>query len=879
MTDIFLRIVNMSISAGWIVLAVLMLRLLLKKAPKWISVVLWGIVAIRLICPFSIESVASLIPSSQTISPEIMVESVPTVNTGIPVINDAVNPIISGSFSPTPGESANPLQVLIPVATGIWLLGIVAMLLYTGISYICLRRKVCTAVLLRDSVYQCETVVSPFVLGTLKPTIYLPFSMDTQDMEHVIAHENAHIRRKDHLWKPFGFLLLALHWFNPLMWLGYVMLCRDIELACDEKVIKKLSGQQKADYSQALLKCSVNRRVIAACPLAFGEVGVKSRVKSVLQYKRPAFWIIIAAILASTAAAVCFLTDPITVFNDNWYSRIQKDRIHTYKLVDVEGASQTTKELIITEKASGEEIQIIRFNENEWFIQEPIYIDISFDGYADIVVPHQRAASGYFYQGYVWDREVGQYVHAPNIQELPNLVLDMENGMVLSHRTASMLTNYGMYKYNAAAEDFAIVRGLSWEPERDGDSVWVRESTYTDAGERETVQQFSAKSTDGLIPDREDPQMSPYYKDDSVWDLGDEKWNTTIAAQSMLFTEETDMLLRVLSSEKTFVSESGNRVYLKNYKLKAKRKYKAVPEKFALVDFDGDGKNELIAYVAPDCDVCMVFRLDGNKVYGYEFEESEITNLKADGSFVQSEGVTTHTYCTLQFSKNKYKIHEMAYFDSSTYKINGEKVTREERYAFLSEFNIKPSVTWVGYQENATADYIVLYESFLAGRITALHNGIGRSCDSYVKSVDPFVEDFMYAYCDMTGDGIPELCIRTTETYIFAVQNGKLHHWHTEKNAHSRPLGNGAFLFEKYGYRPNDVTYEYYVLDANAREIFRVSFSKWEGYTIVEGVNYPYTYYFNEEKVTRFEYDQKTRQYFEAANHKIVWHDQNGNVL
>ena len=323
MSEIFLKIINMSISASYIVLAVLLLRLLLKKAPKWITVVLWGIVAVRLACPFSIESVLSLIPSSEVVSPNIMTDKTPTINTGIPIINSALNPVISESFTPNPGDSANPLQIWIPVLTAIWIVGMVALLIYTVISYARVRRKIGTAVLYKDNIYQSENVVSPFVLGIIKPKIYLPFNMNEKDMEHVVAHEMAHIRRKDHLWKPLGFLLLTLHWFNPLMWLGYVLLCRDIELACDEKVIGELDHDARADYSEALLTCSVNRRMIAACPLAFGEVGVKDRVKSVLNYKKPAFWIIIAAVVACVAVAVCFLTNP----KDSIYGETDPDKL------------------------------------------------------------------------------------------------------------------------------------------------------------------------------------------------------------------------------------------------------------------------------------------------------------------------------------------------------------------------------------------------------------------------------------------------------------------------------------------------------------------------------------------------------------------------
>ncbi len=310
MSGLFLSVINMSISAGWIVLAVLFLRFALKKAPKWLTVMLWGIVAIRLVCPFSIESVLSLIPSAETISPGIMFDNSPHINSGIPIINNTLNPIISNSFSPSPETSANPLQILIPILAIIWILGVIVLLTYTLVSFIRIKQKVSTAVLLKDNIYQSETVVSPFVFGVIKPKIYIPFGMSDENANQVIAHEQAHIKRRDHLLKPLGFLLLTLHWFNPLIWLGYILLCRDIELACDEKVIKGLNNEERANYSQALLSCSVNRRMIAACPLAFGEVGVKERVKSVLNYKKPAFWIVIVTVVALILTSICLLTNP-----------------------------------------------------------------------------------------------------------------------------------------------------------------------------------------------------------------------------------------------------------------------------------------------------------------------------------------------------------------------------------------------------------------------------------------------------------------------------------------------------------------------------------------------------------------------------------------
>ncbi len=319
MADIFLKIVNMSISACWIVLAIILLRVILKKAPKWINCVLWGIAGLRLVMPFSFESIFSLIPSAETIT-KVPDSPRPHIDSGVTVIDNQVNDYLQGNYFEGVSRPMGNFVDITTILAIVWVVGIVALLIYTLVSFLRLKNKIGTAVLLRDNIYQSEAVVSPFVLGIIKPTIYLPFNMNEQDMELVIAHEQAHIRRKDHLWKPLGFLILTLHWFNPMVWLGYVLLCRDIELACDEKVVKEFNNEQRADYSQALLTCSVNRRMIAACPIAFGEVGVKDRVKSVLNYKKPAFWIIIVAVIANITVAVCFLTNPVnsSIYNSRY---------------------------------------------------------------------------------------------------------------------------------------------------------------------------------------------------------------------------------------------------------------------------------------------------------------------------------------------------------------------------------------------------------------------------------------------------------------------------------------------------------------------------------------------------------------------------------
>lgn len=312
MENIFLEILNMSITASWLTLAVIVLRCILKKAPKSLRVILWAMVGIRLVCPFSFESVLSLLPSKETVSEDILYAQNPTIESGVPVINNAVNNFLGSNFSAEPTNSVNPLQVMTYVSSYIWVIGIAVMLCYTIFSFLRIKKKVAEALLLNENIFICDRIDTPFILGIFRPCIYLPSSMNDEDRELVIAHEKAHISRRDHLWKPLGFLLLTVYWFNPVMWIAYILLCKDIELACDEKVIKKEDIGIKKAYSNALINCSAERKLISACPLAFGETGVKSRIKSVLSYKKPAFWVILVAVIAVVVTGVCFLTDPVT---------------------------------------------------------------------------------------------------------------------------------------------------------------------------------------------------------------------------------------------------------------------------------------------------------------------------------------------------------------------------------------------------------------------------------------------------------------------------------------------------------------------------------------------------------------------------------------
>lgn len=310
MSTVFLKILNLSYSASWLILAVLIVRLLLKKAPKWINCLLWALVAVRMILPFSLESAMSLLPSKEVLPADIQSTDVPHIESGIYAINNTVNPVIADTLAPAEVSSVNPMQVVVSVLCIVWVAGILAMTLYAFISFVKIKRSVREAAILEKGIMECDDVKSPFILGILRPVIYVPSGMDSETLELVLAHEKAHMKRCDYIWKPLGYALLSVYWFNPLSWIAYILLCRDIESACDEKVIRDKSSDYMAAYSQALLDCSIQRRRIAACPVAFGETGVKMRIKNVLSYKKPAFWIILASLAVCVVLAVCFLTDP-----------------------------------------------------------------------------------------------------------------------------------------------------------------------------------------------------------------------------------------------------------------------------------------------------------------------------------------------------------------------------------------------------------------------------------------------------------------------------------------------------------------------------------------------------------------------------------------
>ena len=358
MDDVFLKLVNLSISASWLILAVLVLRVVLKKAPKWVMPLLWGVVALRLVCLFSIESALSLIPSAETIPSEIVTETREPVLYEQATLDIVTNPTLPSAAEVPVGVSRQQAQVDFNIYSVLWLAGMAALLVHALVSAGKLKRKLATAILLRDNIYESEFVDSPFVFGVVKPNIYLPMHMDEGTAAYVIAHECAHLARRDHWWKVLGYLVLALHWFNPLVWVAYILFCRDIELACDEKVVRGLDGAARADYSQALLSCAAPKRAVAACPLAFGEGNIKTRVKSALHYKKPAFWVAAAAVLAVVIVAVCFLTNPRSERGSLvWAQKLNAADVASIELyVPAEGEARQYKKLDTEEMAQAVEL-------------------------------------------------------------------------------------------------------------------------------------------------------------------------------------------------------------------------------------------------------------------------------------------------------------------------------------------------------------------------------------------------------------------------------------------------------------------------------------------------------------------------------------------
>ena len=490
MEAVFLKLVNMSITASWLVLAIIVVRLIFKKAPKWILCLLWGLVAFRLICPFSIESAMSLIPSAEPLPQEIIYTAEPQIHSGITVIDNAVNPVLESSMTPAELTSANPTQIWSFILSQVWILGMVLMFAYTLVSYLLLKRKVATAIPLVKGIKQSEHVDSPFVLGILRPVIYLPFGMEEGDMTYVIAHEKAHIRRRDHWWKPFGFLLLSIYWFNPVLWVAYILLCRDIEAACDEKVIREMNKDGRRAYSTALLNCSVHRRRIAACPLAFGEVGVKQRVKGVMNYKKPAFWVIMIGLLLVLLISVFFLTDPvhslpITMYAD-FVSRTCADLKFCLEGELPEDGYQIGEGYILESLMDGtwQELPMLSDAQASEIVVEDVANDTGFDAWS---LPHWKDVYGRLPDGtYRITKEITIHSDSEEPETYPVSVEFTIGGTADKYITYTLedITPTGakLYEHEKVEDDFQLIyegsEGFWLEAWQDGQWNYVEPAGY-----------------------------------------------------------------------------------------------------------------------------------------------------------------------------------------------------------------------------------------------------------------------------------------------------------------------------------------------------------------------------------------------------------------
>ncbi len=720
MTAVFIKILNMSISASWIVLAVLILRLLLKKAPKWITVVLWGMVALRLVFPFSIESAFSLIPSTVTVDPEIIVnytpetelkqpidnetaspvinetgapiinetvppivnetvppivtappvnntippvnvDTVPPVNNLLPpVVNETLAPVVNGTAAPVINDTAepdsnvnsNPVQTVMFVISIVWLVGIAAMVIYTAVSYCLLRKKIDTAVRFRDNIYKSENVDSPFVLGIIKPKIYLPFNIKEQAAEYVISHENAHIKRLDYIWKPIGFVLLAVYWFNPVMWLGYVLLCRDIELACDEKVIAGYNGEQRADYSEALLSCSVNRKAIAACPIAFGEVGVKDRIKSVLNYKKPALWIIILAVVAIIATALCFLTDPVSKKESLGNEETGSEDTDNSEGADI-AISDSFLSVLKSEKTffdkSGNSVYLkdYRLGTNIG-VQGPYavpceyaIVDFNSDGINEMFVYVSQA----FGTSMVF-REDGDNVYGYEFGEK-----EIEN-----------LKDDGSFsRIRRNGETVSFFEGLSF----DGTSCQTTEKAYIN----ETTQKFRLNGESSPQESVKVYQRDFNRKSSVKWWRYDADSNESRETDKQMDTALTLSFLNILNNKMTYIDESNRYLSLEDYMSEAKNSTGVY--KYAIVDFDSDGTDEVVVDVLPGFGKYVLFHFYNYEIYGFEFSYTEMIDLFVDGSFRRLySGSMESKYFNLKFEGTSYQLEEILNFNHTISSVN-----------------------------------------------------------------------------------------------------------------------------------------------------------------------------------------------------------------
>lgn len=315
MEQLFLQVLNMSLTASYVIVFVMIVRLCLKKSPKIFSYGLWSVVFFRLVCPFSFESLYSLLPQRAEVIPsDIMYAQTPQINSGIASVDQVINSILPPA---TPTASVNPIQIWITIGAIVWVIGILVLFLYSLVTVRRLHRHLQSVEELSNGIYEVQGLQTPFVFGLIKPSIYLPTGLSIHERSYILTHEKTHIRRFDHIIKPIAFIVLCIHWFNPLVWISFLLMSEDMELSCDERVIKELGSNIKKDYATSLLALSTGRRIIGGCPLAFGENDTRSRIKNILNYKKLTFWGALILVIAVGIIGIGLISNPKSEDIDN----------------------------------------------------------------------------------------------------------------------------------------------------------------------------------------------------------------------------------------------------------------------------------------------------------------------------------------------------------------------------------------------------------------------------------------------------------------------------------------------------------------------------------------------------------------------------------
>jgi len=471
MENIFLQLLNMSITAGWLVLAVLVLRLVFRNAPRWIHCTLWALVAVRLICPISIESAFSVVPSAQSVPVNTILSETPFVSDHAPVTDVTPVPPVTPDAPVVTTPDAAPQAASITVAeilTIVWLVGMAALALYALITTLRLHRQVQESVRLHGNVWQSDRITTPFILGVIRPRIFLPTTLTELDTSSVVAHERAHLKRGDHWWKPLGFVLLTVYWFNPLMWLGYILLCRDIETACDEKVIRDMDVAQRKSYSQTILACSAPRHLITACPVAFGETAVKSRVKTVLSYKKPAFWLVLLAVVALAVSSVCLLTNPKSTVSDELDAYLTQVILeHNYSEEHTGDAYPTESHTVFgVEEKDGKTVVYGMVLYEEYYLDETGALQVQNGSYIPTVITVDVEGSGYSLVEY-WIPRDGTYYAEDIRNKFPARYqgkafdIDAYGDIDQKKTLAAAEAHFGLYDEPAA--DAVVTKANTWQ--------------------------------------------------------------------------------------------------------------------------------------------------------------------------------------------------------------------------------------------------------------------------------------------------------------------------------------------------------------------------------------------------------------------------------